>query len=154
MTTKINTFNKNFATIDSRVLKLNGEKQDGIKEAITYISDEIVKLKKEYNLNNRKSLRVIAERVLGETKDIKVDKSTKRAYNIALIIRKKNVKVHTEILTVSQVENLVRYGESAKINKLHLSEETYLDDVSDYLKELKTRIIEVKTFEKIPKKTA
>ena len=144
-----NNANTNFTNINDKVETLTNEKNSGLIIAIAEIKKAIEDIKDTYNLNSRKSAKIAREHILGnDSKDF--GKDVKRAYSIGFGIVTRNVSIDLTLLSVAQIENLVNHGEVNAINALFndTEGEDYKEAVREYLKELKTRVISVKTFEK------
>ena len=148
---KLAKINNNFNAIDIEVKRYNEAKVTGIREALTYLENEIDTLKDNYGINNRKSVKAIRDILFGDVNEI--NKTTKRVFTVALHIIAKGVEIKHELLSISQIENLLKYGTKTKINELSKIADgaTYVSDVADYLKSLKTRKVEVKAFPRLKK---
>ena len=80
------------------------------------------------------------------------NKSITRAYAIAFTMEFRGLRIHTDLLSVAQIENLSNHGEVNAVEELYEvaleNPAQYETDVKDYLKALKTRVVSVKTYEK------
>ena len=76
------------------------------------------------------------------------NKEINRVFNISFTAIYRNMEIFTDQVTVAQTENLVNYGTKQGVNDLQFMEGDYTENVVAYLKSLKTRIVESKTFEK------
>ena len=146
----LNTINGTLNKIADVSINLASDKETNITDAINIILDKISDIKSHYAIKDRKSRKLAKDEIMSELKG-ETSKSILRAYNIAFTIINRDINVHTDLLTVSQIENLTKHGEVKAINASFNSEQ-YNSDVKDYIKSLKTRIMSVKTFEKISKK--
>jgi len=146
MSNILNKAQTNLVTIEDTLTSFKASKEEMIQKCITYIKREIVGNRELYNVNSRKAVKLTKEQILNSD-TVKADKNILRAFKIALIMIQRDLVIAIEVLTISQIENLCLYGTKNGVNGL-MRNEDYIQAVKDYLKELKTREVITKTFEK------
>lgn len=137
--TALETLTENIATATTK-------RGNGIKQCINEIDTKIVELGKD-GLVGKKAKASAKLSIMGDVKG----KEATRAFNIAFTMVFRNMKIATEELSVAQIENLTKHGETGAVNAL-LNDSDYCEAVTVYLKGLKTREVTTKTFKKLPSK--
>jgi len=145
-----NSANEKLSNLDETINTAKTSKNNGIKDCIYNIESKLSELNAS-GLKGRKARTSAKKSILGDISG-DTNKSLNRAYSIAFTIIFREVEIHVDRLTVAQIENLSKYGTVNEINELFLLEDDYVSEVTDYLKSLKTRIVETKTFEKLDNK--
>ena len=149
-------------TLTHRIEKAKQSKENGMNETLRYIQKQIEELKIETGLSYKKSLNAVQNKILEDLMTVKTTangrerlvyngtKEVKRTFNIAFRMLFRKMQIKCELLTVAQIENLVSYGTVKGVNVLYGVDDdaAYIEQVTEYLKSLKTREVTVKTFEK------
>ena len=141
----LNTLNIGLNKIDSILDTQKVNKAVGIKNAILEIDTRLKEIE-VLGMTSRKSRKLVKTQVM-ESLEGETNKSILRAYSIAFTMEFRGLEIDVDLLTVAQIENLANHGETKAVNEL-MDSEQYEQDVKEYLRSIKTRLVTVKAFEK------
>jgi len=123
---------------------------------------ETIELKQvNYNIGYKKALNIVAKTILGDLIEKTVNakgkrvskyngtKELKRVVTVATTMLFRKMEIKSELLTLTQTENLVNYGSVNDVNAYSDKDDSvYQTEIVKYLKSIKTRTVTSKTFEK------
>ncbi len=141
----LNTLNIGLNKIDSILDTQKVNKAVGIKNAILEIDTRLKEIE-VLGMTSRKSRKLVKTQVM-ESLEGETNKSILRAYQIAFTMEFRGLEIDVDLITVAQIENLANHGEVNAVNEL-MDSEQYEQDVKEYLRSIKTRLVTVKAFEK------
>ena len=134
--------------LNTKVTKINraiktatDDKNIAIHEALTIIATKVADLQGELNISERKAVKQLQSIIFAF--DDKVTPEFKRVFKTVIVARIRKLNIVYDKCTLAQIENLCKHGTVNGVNSIDYNDP---DAIRDYIKSLKTRVVETKTF--------
>lgn len=145
-TQTIRTLNTKVVNNSTKIKELQTLNNEVIKEAITMVNDKINEIKVQYDVTDRKAIKVIQTAMFEpKNKEDKLAPKMKQAIKVVTIAHKR--KVYSNILwnelSTSKIEEILNHLTVKEIQSI-----TNIEDVKPLLDSHKTRKVTTTTYEK------
>ena len=123
--------NQTLTKATDTITKINGARLEKIQEIITETLQAAKENKAQFN-TKKNAIAAYLKEALGN--DVKPDNYTKRAVAVAKLILIDGYKIKTDLLTLSQIEQLCSFKKEVVNGIIDLEDEAYIEQVKELIK--------------------